>query len=78
MRPDILTHCRARQLEHALAWSEAEEASLRAAYASLEYAKTKPFDEAMRVPAIAIAVRNVAHAMRHTAGELFNPEEPRQ
>jgi hypothetical protein len=74
MRAGIITHCRNKQLEHALAWTEAEEASLRAAYGRTRMAETRPFEEAMAIPAIARAVRCMAHAMSQTPGELFQEE----
>ena len=75
MRPDILTHCRAAQLEHALAWTEAEEASLRAAYGRTRLARARSFEEAMAIPAIARAIRCMAHSLAQTPGELFKEKQ---
>ena len=71
MRDGILAHCRARQLAHAVTWSEAEEPALRAAYSRTRMAQTKPFEEAMAIPAIARAVRGMAKSLQQSAGELF-------
>lgn len=74
MRTGILNYTRSHQVEHARTWPPAEEASLRAAFGRTELAKRKSFDEAMTVPALATAIRAMAHALRQTPGELFNEE----
>lgn len=74
MRAGILAHCRAHQLEHALSWTPAEEASLRAAFGRTEMSKTRSFEHCMEIPAFASAIRCMAHALRQSPGELFREE----
>lgn len=74
MRPDILAHCRSAQLAYARTWTADEDAELRAVYARLVLARELSFEDAMQSPAVAIAVRNTARALRHTPRELFNEE----
>ncbi len=71
MRAGILTHCREHQLAQTRAYAPEDEPALRAAFARTWLAREHPFEQAMAVPAYAIGIRNIAHALRNTAGELF-------
>ena len=56
------------------AWTPAEEAELRAVFSHLVIARDHSFEECMRVPAFATAIRNTALALRHAPRDLFEPE----
>jgi hypothetical protein len=75
MHAGILPYTRAAQLEQSGAYTADEEPILRTAYSRLTLAHSMSFECAMRTPALAIAIRNTAHALRQTPGQLFNEPE---
>ena len=70
MPAGIAEYTRRNQLEHARPRSEREEADLRAAYSRTELPRRMSFEQAIAVPALAAALRAMAHALHHTPGEL--------